>query len=263
MATVAFVSHGGGPMPVLGDPGHADLVVSFADLAKDLPKAPSVIVVVSAHWETRGIEVTGAANPELIYDYYGFPAASYQLQYPAPGQPELAEGLVQQLAKQGLPVTLNGKRGFDHGMFIPLMLLYPEANIPVVQVSLERNLDPALHWQLGEALTKSLPEDALLLGSGFNFHNMRAFFTPKTDGMLAQVNQFQTWMDQLVENTDLSPQEKATAWQGWSQVEGGRYCHPREEHLLPLVVCHGAAQGGAKTYLSQVMGVPARHYLWG
>lgn len=262
MPQVAFVSHGGGPMPVLGDASHAELVITLKKLAAQLPSRPSAIVVISAHWESSGFEITSAPSPGLIYDYYGFPEASYELQYPASGAPELARNIAEQMKAQGTPVHLNNTRGFDHGVFIPLMLMYPEANIPVLQISLTESLNLDQHWMLGEALGKVLSEDALVMGSGFSFHNMRAFFSPKTPQVEHDIHTFQTWLDETVTSERISPEEAKQRWLQWPTVEGGRFCHPREEHLIPLTICHAVAQTQGQSIPFNVLGVEARHFIW-
>lgn len=262
MASVAFVSHGGGPLPVLGDANHVELVDTLKTLTTELPQNPSLIVMVSAHWETSGFELTAAANPEMIYDYYGFPEESYHLQYPAPGAPDIARDMAEKMQAQGVNIRLNESRGFDHGMYIPLMLMYPEAKIPVIQLSVEKGLSPAEHWQLGETLAQVLPEDSLVIGSGFSFHNMRAFFSPKTPEMTQAVHTFQAWLDETVTAADLSREAAQTRWENWSSVEGGRFCHPREEHLIPLIVCQAAAQGAGRSIAFNTLGVEARHFIW-
>lgn len=262
MPKVAFVSHGGGPMPILGDPNHTELVSTLKGLTQQLPQQPSVIVMISAHWETAGFEITAAANPDLIYDYYGFPEESYQLQYPAPGAPSLARDIAVKMAAQGAHIGLNKDRGFDHGTFIPLMLMYPDANIPVLQISLANSLDPAQHWELGEQLAKVLPEDALVVGSGFSFHNMRTFFAPKTAQINHDVHTFQVWLDDTVTSAEVSLADAKTRWMKWPSAEGGRFCHPREEHLIPLIVCHAVAQKQGQSIAFNALGVEARHFIW-
>ncbi|TDO96403.1 DODA-type extradiol aromatic ring-opening family dioxygenase [Marinomonas balearica] len=262
MSKVAFVSHGGGPLPILGDPEHFELVNTLKSLSSDLGDQPSVIVVVSAHWETEGFEITALATPDLVYDYYGFPEESYQLTYPAQGAPELAQELTNTLLERGINARLNKTRGYDHGVFIPLMLMYPEANIPVLEMSVDCSLDPELHWNMGKELANALPEDALIIGSGFSFHNMRAFFSPKTASVKANVNRFQTWLDETVTQENLSLEDAKARWKGWATVEGGRFCHPREEHLIPAIVCHGAAQKQGHSIPFEALGVEARHFKW-
>ena len=175
MATGAlYIPHGGGPMPLMGDPGHAELTKYLQSLAAD-GEPPSAIVVSSAHWEAPTPTITSAPNPELYFDYYGFPPETYEYRYPAPGSPELAARIADLLRDGGFAPEFDPDRGLDHGVFVPLMLMYPDAAIPVVQVSLVDGLDPATHIALGEALRPLLDGTVLLLGSGMSFHNMRAF----------------------------------------------------------------------------------------
>ena len=160
-----YIPHGGGPMPVLGDPGHTELITYLEGLAGELGK-PSAIVVVSAHWEEATPHITANPQPELYFDYYGFPPETYEYTYDAPGSVELAERLSRALAAADFDPVLDTERGFDHGMFIPLMLMYPDASIPVVQVSLVDGLDTETHIALGEALRPEIDGDVLVLGSG-------------------------------------------------------------------------------------------------
>lgn len=262
MFSTVFVSHGGGPMPVLGDPGHQELVSTLKEVTKKLPEKPSVIIVVSAHWETSGFEITGGFSPSLIYDYYGFPPESYQFRYDSPGEPDLAKRISAQLAEVGIDLKVNITRGYDHGMFIPLMMMYPEANIPVVQISLDQSLSPQKHWEFGEQLAKTLPDGALLIGSGFSFHNMRAFFSAKSPNINAIIHHFQAWLDETVTGANISLSEAKDRWNHWGDIEGGRYCHPREEHLIPLIVCHGAAQKQGQSTPFTALDVEARHFYW-
>ena len=262
MSQVAFVSHGGGPMPLLGDPSHSELVSTLQAMTNELPKQPSVIIMISAHWETTGFEITASATPDLIYDYYGFPDESYRIKYPAPGAPKLARDIALKMDIQGIPIRLNEGRGFDHGMFVPLILMYPEANIPVLQISLSSSLDPVQHWEFGEHLANVLPEDALVIGSGFSFHNMRTFFAPKTPKVNHDVHAFQAWLDETVTNSGVTMPEAKERWSKWSRVEGGRFCHPREEHLIPLIVCHAVAQKQGVSVPFTALDVEARHFIW-
>lgn len=172
-----FISHGGGPLPLLGHPGHNEMVTCLRQIAADLPR-PAAIVVVSAHWEESVPTITAAANPPLIYDYYGFPSESYEIQYPCPGDPELANDIYRMLSVQGIEARLDASRGFDHGVFVPLKIMYPEADIPCVQLSLVRNLDPLLHIEIGAALQTLVDRNVLVIGSGFSFHSIDEFFLP-------------------------------------------------------------------------------------
>ena len=176
---VLFLSHGGGPLPLLGDPAHREMVENLQIIAGRIAK-PTAILVISAHWEERVATLTSGAKPALIYDYYGFPEKSYEIEYPCPGEPALADQVQRLLTEAGIEARLDAQRGFDHGLFVPLKIMYPEADIPCIQLSLVKGLDPAEHIRIGKALAGLRQEGLLVIGSGFSFHNMKAFFTPDT-----------------------------------------------------------------------------------
>jgi aromatic ring-opening dioxygenase catalytic subunit (LigB family) len=182
--------------------------------------------------------VTSGAQPELIYDYQGFPAHTYALQYPALGEPPLAERITVLLKQAGLPAQQNPSRGFDHGMFIPLLLMFPKARIPVVQLSLHSSLDARRHLEIGQALEPLRSEGVLIIGSGMSFHNMRGYGDPRF-GPISDA--FDHWLTHTVE---AEPQQRDQALINWSQAPSARLCHPprAEEHLLPLMVVAGAAR---------------------
>jgi len=138
-------------------------------------RKPESVLVISAHWEENAATLLGAEAPPLFYDYYGFPEEAYALTYPAPGNPGLAYRIARLLQGSEIPTRIDALRGFDHGLFIPLKLMYPEAEIPCLQLSLIRGLDPALHVALGAALRDLKQENILVIGSGFSFHNLGAF----------------------------------------------------------------------------------------
>jgi hypothetical protein len=172
-ATALFIPHGGGPLPLLGDPGHAAITRFLQDWPASIDK-PDAIIVISAHWEEPVVSITASESPALLFDYGGFPPETYEYQYPAPGNPALAaraHGLLQQA---GIDSNLEYQRGYDHGMFVPLMLMYPEADIPCIQVSLSASLDAGEHLRIGRSLAGLKRENLLILGSGFSFHNMQA-----------------------------------------------------------------------------------------
>lgn len=171
---VLYFSHGGGPLPLLGDPSHRAMVSFMQDLPSKIHR-PQAILVISAHWEEQFPTVLGSENPPMLYDYYGFPDQAYKLSYPAKGNPELAKRIVDLLEKDGMVARFDEQRGFDHGLFIPLLLMYPEADIPVIQLSLVKGLDATTHLRIGKALKGLLSENILIIGSGFSFHNMQAF----------------------------------------------------------------------------------------
>lgn len=259
---VLYISHGGGPLPLLGDPAHGELVTQLTALGQRL-RRPSAIVVVSAHWEAEVATITSGAQPPLIYDYYGFPPESYEIQYPSPGAPELATKVSQAFSQAGLNAVLDPKRGFDHGLFVPLKLLYPAADIPCLQLSLLKSLDPAAHIALGRALQTVDWDNLLVIGSGFSFHNMRAFFEPVTAESDARNKAFEDWLTDTLSNPALSEAERSERLMNWSEAPEARYCHPREEHLLPLHVCYGLAQRPADEHESiRVLGKRAGMFYW-
>ncbi len=257
-----YLSHGGGPMPVLGDAGHHELVTTLKTLPALFDK-PSAIILISAHWEDDVTAVTHLAAPPMLYDYYGFPEPAYQLQYPAPGAPALAETIHAALGAHGVASRLEERRGFDHGLYIPLMLMYPQADIPCVQVSLQKNLDAATHITMGHALTALAQNGVLLIGSGFSFHNMQAFFAPPTPVTRDQNKAFENWLHDTCTNPGLTETERTERLVNWAQAPAARFCHPREEHLLPVHVCYGAAQRPANAAIAlNIIGKQASMYLW-
>lgn len=237
---VAFVPHGGGPWPFvdIGFPNAED----FPDLAayltsiKALPKTPPrAILVISAHWEEAVATVMTSAAPPLFFDYYGFPAASYELTWPAPGDPALAARVRLLLGAAGFETAADAERGFDHGTFVPLKLTYPEADVPVVQLSLVAGLDPLLHLAMGRALAPLRDEGVFIVGSGMSFHNLRAFRDPRSRPV---AETFDAW---LRDAATREPAERDRALARWADAPAARLAHPREEHLLPLHVIAGAA----------------------
>lgn len=257
-----FLSHGGGPLPLLGDKAHGELVSRLKHIATTMAR-PSAIIVASAHWEESRPTVTSGTKPAIIYDYYGFPKASYELEYPCPGEPRLAHAIAEQLGNAGITVALDDARGFDHGLFVPLALMYPEADIPCVQLSLITSLDPAEHIRLGQAMRNLGNPSLLLIGSGFSFHNMRAFFTPETDDARAMNRAFEHWLLETCSSRELSEEARKQRLIDWASAPFARYCHPREEHLLPLHVCYGfAASACSAAYELQILNKQSSMYLW-
>ena len=249
-----FVPHGGGPCFFMEwNPPHAwNRMGDFLKgLASTLPQRPKAILMVSAHWQESSFDLTSGAAPELIYDYYGFPPHTYLLKYPAPGEPQLAARIAALLGQASLPSKVNPSRGFDHGMFIPLMLMFPEADIPVVQLSLNSNLDPQIHLQLGQALTTLRDEGVLIVGSGMSFHNMRGYGDPRF-GPIS--DEFDHWLTDAVQ---AEPAQRRQALTDWAEAPSARLSHPprAEEHLLPLMVVAGAsgADKGQRVFSDRVM----------
>jgi len=259
---ILYLSHGAGPMPVLGDERHTEMVTNLKHLASIMPR-PSAVLLVSAHWEAEIPTITSGPNPPLLYDYYGFPQESYELEYPAPGHPGLESDIVRALDHAGFDCARDAERGYDHGLFVPMMLMYPEADIPCVQLSLIKGLDPAQHLALGEALRALEQENLLIIGSGFSFHNMRAFFQPETAETRARNMAFDDWLVQTCSSTALDENERRFRLARWDNAPYARYCHPREEHLLPLHVCYGAAgRACSEFFRPQIFGKQASTYLW-
>lgn len=238
---VLAVPHGGGPMPILGDPAHDPLITFLRTVASTIGR-PKAIVVVSAHWETTQPSITAAQAPGLIYDYGGFPPEAYELAYPAPGAPELAAEIGELLQAGGFDPMLRTDRGFDHGVFVPLLLMYPDAQIPVVQLSMLAGLDPIAHLQMGQSIASITDRDVLVLGSGFTFHNMGAFsFGPSEPTPDPENESFEAWLRDTVSDRSVTPEQRRGRLEEWATAPGARWSHPREEHLLPLHVCAGAA----------------------
>jgi 4,5-DOPA dioxygenase extradiol len=257
-----FLSHGGGPLPLLGDDAHAEMVACLKEIAEMIAR-PSAIIVVSAHWEAANATVTSGASPDLIYDYSGFPPESYEIEYPCPSNPPLASSIIKQLEKAGINAGSDNARGFDHGLFVPLKIMYPEADIPCVQLSLIKGLDPLAHITLGRALQDLADPSMLLIGSGFSFHNMKAFFTPNTEDSRNANKSFEHWLLDTCSNESISEEERTENLVNWEDAPFARYCHPREEHLLPLQVCYGyAASACTKFYKLQILNKESSMYLW-
>jgi aromatic ring-opening dioxygenase catalytic subunit (LigB family) len=231
-----FLSHGGGPWPVM-QTGTTYQVMHAAlqAIPAALPVSPTAILTVSAHWEESTFSVATTAKPGMFYDYYGFPEHTYSIQYAAPGAPELALRTVELCQAAGVNVTAVAQRDFDHGVFVPLMVMYPQANIPVLQMSLRRDLDPAAHIALGQALAPLREQGVLIIGSGFSYHNMRGY-GPQGKETSAQ---FDDWLGHTV--MGCTGVARAATLGAWQSAPSARACHPREEHLLPLMVAAGAA----------------------
>jgi 4,5-DOPA dioxygenase extradiol len=260
-AQIVYFSHGGGPLPILGDAGHKAMVDFMHQLPSRLRK-PEAILVISAHWEESAATLLGAQTPPMFYDYYGFPGEAYEITYPAPGSPELATRIAGLLNQGNIPARIDPRRGFDHGLFIPLKLMYPQADIPSLQLSLVRGLNPAAHIALGKALRELRHENILVIGSGFSFHNMRAFSWQSMHAPDPANDAFQNWLIETC--AGLLPQsEREQRLIEWEQAPSARYCHPREEHLLPLHVCLGMADKPATVIFDDyILGKRALAFLW-
>lgn len=234
-----FLPHGGGPCFFMewtwgpADTWHA--TQRFLEgLAATLPAPPKALLVVSGHWEEPAFTASTAANPEPIFDYSGFPAHTYRLTWPAPGDPALAARVAGLLKDAGLPAAQDEHRGFDHGVFVPLKVAFPEAKIPTVSLSLAGSLDPALHLAAGRALAPLRDEGVPIVASGMSFHNLRAYFRPET---AERARAFDAWLTRAVESPAT---ERDALLTNWRTAPFAEYSHPREEHLMPLLVAAGA-----------------------
>lgn len=242
------MSHGGGPMPLLGT--NPELSKFLRGYQATVTVPIKAIVIISAHWEEAVPSVTSAAEPPLLFDYGGFPPETYRYKYAAPGDPSLARRIAALVDDAGLgPAVLRSDRGWDHGVFVPLMLAFPEAATPVVAVSLVRGGSPSVHWQLGRALRPLRDESVLLIGSGSSFHNMRGF-SGQSGGVKEASAAFDAYVTAAC-SADATSRE--TRLVGWEQAPHARDCHPPggEEHLTPLFVVAGAAydeERGARVY---------------
>ena len=249
-----FVPHGAGPCFFMdwspADTWHK-LGAYLKGIAAALPAQPRAIVLVSGHWLEGDFRLTGSARPPLIYDYSGFPAHTYELTYPAPGAPDLAGQLRQRLEAAGMAASIDPQRGYDHGVFIPLKMVFPGADIPVIQMSLRQDMDPAAHIAAGRALAGLRDEGVLIVGSGMSFHNMRGYGDPRFTPISAE---FDDWLTAAVQS---APEQRDALLADWTQAPHARLCHPprAEEHLLPLMVVAGAAGEsiGHKAFSQKIM----------
>ena len=223
---------------------------------------PDAILVISAHWEESAATLLGANAPPMLYDYYGFPDEAYDIHYPAPGSPDLADRISEFLNKSNIPARIDPQRGFDHGLFIPLKLMYPQANIPSLQLSLLQGLNPAAHITLGKALSELMLENILVIGSGFSFHNMKAFSWKGENTADPANDAFQNWLITVCTGP-ITQNEREKRLIKWERAPSARYCHPREEHLLPLHVCLGMAGKPAEVIFDDyIIGKRSVAFLW-
>ena len=237
-----FLSHGGGPWPYMDGPFREhfhQLEASLKRIPAELGTKPRAVLMVSGHWEAERFTLMAAPHPGMVYDYGGFPPHTYQIRYPAPGDPALAERVRGLIEAAGLPSALDLQQGFDHGAFTTMFPMYPAADVPLVQLSLQHGYDPARHLALGRALAPLRDEGVLIVGSGLSYHNLRAF----GPGARSVSGQFDAWLqDALLRAT---PAERTARLLHWDAAPAARQAHPREDHLLPLMVAVGAAEGEA------------------
>ncbi|MEJ0049079.1 MAG: class III extradiol ring-cleavage dioxygenase [Rhodospirillales bacterium] len=237
-----YIPHGGGPCFFMDDPNGqwSGMAAFLKSIPGRLRQRPRAIVAISGHWETVGFAFTGAAHPALVFDYYGFPEHTYHLRYDAPGDPALALKATRLLQEAGLTASVDPSRGFDHGVFIPFKVAFPGAAIPVVEMSLDRSLDPALHLAAGRALVPLRDEGVLIVATGMSFHNMRGYGDPR---FTAPSEQFDAW---LTQSLTADAATRVARLKDWESAPAARLCHPEAEHFLPLMVAAGAADGPAE-----------------
>ncbi len=261
-----YIPHGGGPCFFMADPpgreGMWDRMAAFLrGILPALPARPDAFLVISAHWEAPVPTVTTGTAPPLLFDYYGFPEHTYRLSWPAPGAPDLAARVLALLAAAGHDCDGDDARGFDHGVFVPFLLIDPQAGIPTVQLSLRDGLDPAGHLALGRALAPLRDEGVLIVGSGLSYHNLRSLFAAE-DGAAIAAERFDAWLGQAAAAP--SGQREAML-AGWAAAPGALACHPRAEHLLPLMVAAGAGgeDAGRRMFHDRIAGKPVSAFAFG
>jgi aromatic ring-opening dioxygenase catalytic subunit (LigB family) len=257
-----YIPHGGGPWPFMPERAATlgSLTAFLRGLLAGTATAPRAIVVVSGHWEEPVPTVSARSDYSMFYDYYGFPEHTYALQYPAPGSPEVAGEVTAALAAAGFASGTEHERGYDHGVFVPFMLVAPEAQIPIVPLSLVSGLEPARHIAMGRALAPLRRDNILIVGSGMSFHNLRALYGGAD--VLARSSRFDTWLNDAVTG---DPASRDARLAEWAAAPEARFAHPREEHLLPLMVAAGAAEGdrGRRVYHDDIMGAATSGFRFG
>ncbi|CAH2062385.1 unnamed protein product, partial [Iphiclides podalirius] len=241
LAPALFVNHGGGPLPLLGDKDHEGLTVFLRDEVKKHVnlKELKAIILVTAHWEENKVTISSGNHHSLYFDYYGFPPESYKYKYDAPGNPELADRIKKSLEKSGIECRLDPKRGWDHGVFVPMMLINPEADVPIIQVSVLSNQDPEQHYNLGKALYEFRKEGIAVLGSGMSYHNMREFRHSRS--LKKVINkEFDDFLNEVC--TANSEEKRREGLLSWRNQPGASEAHPPHaaEHFMPLIVIAGA-----------------------
>jgi aromatic ring-opening dioxygenase catalytic subunit (LigB family) len=257
-----FISHGGGPWPWIPNMRQSlhSLEVSLAHMAKELPEVPKAVLMISGHWEADSFAVMTAPKPGMLYDYGGFPPETYKIVYPAPGAPEIALRAANLMQAAGLPVSLDARRGFDHGTFAPAYVMYPDADVPMFQISMQHGYDPEAHFALGRALAPLRDEGVLIVGSGLSYHNLRLF----GPGAKVPSKAFDDWLAEALAKPKAARTE---ALLNWEQAPYARVCHAQEDHLVPLFSALGAAEDEPATMVyhdeNVFGGVTASSYRFG
>ncbi len=238
-----FISHGGGPWPWLPEMRRkfSALETSLAAMADEIAQTPAAVLMISGHWEDQDTySVMASPRPPMVYDYHGFPPETYEITYPAPGAPELAEQAADLIRNAGLPARTDTQQGFDHGTFAPMAIMYPEANIPTFQISLRSHYDPAEHLAVGRALAPLRDQGVLIVGSGLSYHNLRLMGREGEKPSAA----FDAWLNDALMS---DPERRTNAMLDWESAPSARVCHAQEDHLVPLFVALGAAEADPAT----------------
>lgn len=232
MMPVLFLSHGAPTLPL--DAGETG--ATWRELGDRLPR-PSAILVISAHWESQVATISRAVRPDTIHDFSGFPEELYRLRYPAPGAPQMAEAAAELLQRSCIAVQLDDTHGLDHGAWVPLSIMYPQADIPVAQLSLQPQRDPAWHLAVGRALRPLREQGVLIVGSGAITHNLRAVMRhPQGEPVPTWVTEFRDWFADRISAGDI---DALCAYRALAPHAVQN--HPTDEHLLPLFVAMGVA----------------------
>jgi aromatic ring-opening dioxygenase catalytic subunit (LigB family) len=263
-----YIPHGGGPCFFMDTPPGLPrdlwerMGAYLRGIDASLGTRPKSVLVISGHWETERPTVNTATRPPLLFDYYGFPEHTYRLTYPVAGSPELARRVRELLTAADIASDEEPERGLDHGVFVPFKLVYPDADVPMVQLSLNRTLDAATHLAIGRALAPLRDEGILIVGSGMSYHNLRDMFSDDARVMRA-AEDFDRWLTDAVTESDPAARERKLA--AWHQAPGARASHPRPEHLIPLMVAAGAAGEdlGRVTYNEPLLGKPVSGFQFG
>ena len=246
-----FISHGGGPWPWLEDmrPHYSELEKSLERMREEHSGDLKAILMISGHWEEDRMTVMSGARPPMEYDYFGFPDHTYQIRYPAPGDPSLAAEVKGLLDQAGIETGSDEGRGFDHGTFAPAYIMYPQADMPIVQLSIHSNYDPELHYQVGRALAPLRDQEVLIVGSGLSYHNLGAIRHPEIarEPSIA----FDTWLQDTLLSSD--PETRHQRLLDWEAAPSARSAHPKEDHLVPLMAAVGAAETEAATMVYHEM----------
>ncbi|KAH8731689.1 Extradiol ring-cleavage dioxygenase, class III enzyme, subunit B [Phaeosphaeriaceae sp. PMI808] len=271
LAPVISLSHGGGPMPLLGDASHREITASLQNkipqiLKLKTPDAPRAILLVTAHWSTDKTTISSASRHELLYDYYGFPPESYELKHDAPGSPEIANEVEQVLKEAGVECVKDGERGWDHGVFVPMKLIDPAAKTPIVQLSVLASESPSQSYAVGQALSSLRAKNIAIIGSGFaTFHNLRLMFSGASSTPDFK-KQSIDWSNAVTDAALTNDQgERARKFDNWRTWPNTYTMHPRggAEHFLPLIVCAGAAgTTKGRKYADDFRGLDMWSYYW-